>query len=80
TAGMTRLLDRLVDKGLLRRVQHPGDRRSIFIELTVDGQALVPRLPPIFGRANKQLFHGFTTAEITAMTSMLTRMSNNLAG
>jgi DNA-binding MarR family transcriptional regulator len=79
TAGMTRLLDRLADKGLLRRVQHPGDRRSIIIELTADGQALVPRLPPIFGRANKQLFHGFTTDEITLMTGMLTRMSANLA-
>jgi DNA-binding MarR family transcriptional regulator len=79
TAGMTRLLDRLVEKGLLRRGRHPGDRRSVIIELTADGQALVPRLPPIFGRVNKQLFHGFTAAEITLMTAMLTRMSANLA-
>lgn len=79
TAGMTRLLDRLVDKGLLRRIQHPDDRRSIIIELTADGQALVPRLPPIFGRASRQLFHGFTADEITQMTGMLTRMLTNLA-
>lgn len=80
TAGMTRLLDRLVDKGLLRRIQHPDDRRSIVIELTADGQALVPRLPPIFGRASRQLLHGFTADEITQLTGMLTRMLTNLAG
>ncbi len=49
TAGMTRLLDRLADKDLIRRTRHPDDRRSLLVELTDAGRALVPRLPPIFG-------------------------------
>jgi DNA-binding MarR family transcriptional regulator len=54
-------------------------RSAVQSTLTGDGRALIPRLPPIFGRANKQLFHGFTAAEINLMTSMLTRMLHNLA-
>ena len=49
-AGMTRLLDRLESKGLVRRHRHPDDRRSIVIEVTEEGQALLPRVGPAFGR------------------------------
>src|SRR5262245_26796013 len=48
TAGATRLLDRLEAKGLLSRGPHPTDRRSVLIELTTSGTALVPRVPPVF--------------------------------
>jgi DNA-binding MarR family transcriptional regulator len=51
---MTRLLDRLEGKGLIRRRNHPGDRRSIVIALTGQGRALVPHLAPIFGRVTSQ--------------------------
>lgn len=78
TAGMTRLLDRVAGKDLVRRVRHPEDRRSILIELTDDGRALLPRLPPIFGKITGQLFTGFTQAEVTQMTAMLERMHTNL--
>jgi DNA-binding MarR family transcriptional regulator len=79
TAGMTKLLDRLEDKGLLRRRRHPDDRRAILIELTEAGRALVPRLPPIFGRVTRQLLAGFSTDEVSQLTSMLQRMHDNLS-
>jgi DNA-binding MarR family transcriptional regulator len=78
TAGMTKLLDRLVDKGLLRRRPHPEDRRAVVIELTGPGRALLPRLPPIFGRVTGQLLAGFTAEEIDQLTAMLRRMLVNL--
>src|SRR5438105_9995913 len=34
TAGMTRLLDRLEAKGLVRRRRHDQDRRAVLVELT----------------------------------------------
>lgn len=80
TAGMTRLLDRVERKGLIRRRKHPDDRRSIVIELTEEGRALVPRLPPIFGRASGQLLAGFSADEVQHMTAMLQRMLENLRG
>lgn len=78
TAGMTRLLDRLEAKGLLRRTRHPEDRRSIVIELTDEGQALVPSLPPVFGRISHQVFAGFSPEEVAQVTDMLRRILLNL--
>src|SRR5262245_61728109 len=68
TAGMTRLLDRLEAKGLLRRRRHDDDRRAIVIELTESGRELVPRLPRVFGQVNTRLFAGFTDQEIETCT------------
>jgi len=79
TAGMTKLLDRLEAKGLIERRPNPGDRRSVLIALTKDGQALVPRLGPVFGRVTGQLFTGFSPDEIGALAAMLQRMRGNLA-
>jgi DNA-binding MarR family transcriptional regulator len=79
TAGMTRLLDRLEAKGLLRRTRHPEDRRSVVIEVTPEGLALVPRLPPIFGGISRQVFAGFSEEEIAQVTGMLGRIMANLA-
>ncbi|MEV0269148.1 MarR family transcriptional regulator [Hamadaea sp. NPDC050747] len=78
TAGMTRLLDRLEDKGLLRRVRHPSDRRAVVIELTDAGRALLPRIPPVFGQVSRQVFAGFSASEVGVMTAMLQRMLTNL--
>ena len=80
TAGMTRLLDRVEHKGLIRRRKHPDDRRSIVIELTEEGRALVPRLSPIFGRVSGQLLAGFSAEEVQQVTAMLQRMLENLRG
>jgi DNA-binding MarR family transcriptional regulator len=79
TAGMTKLADRLEAKHLIQRHPNPQDRRSVLITLTQDGQALVPRLAPVFGRITGQLFNGFSPAEISALTTMLERMRSNIA-
>lgn len=78
TAGTTRLLDRLEAKGLLRRQRHTGDRRAIVIEVTEEGRALLPLLPPVFGQVNTQLFAGFTAEEIEHLTATWQRMLANL--
>jgi DNA-binding MarR family transcriptional regulator len=79
TAGTTRLLDRLEDKGLLRRTRHPDDRRAVLAELTADGRAVVPALPPVFGSVVGTLLAGFTPAEVEQLIAALRRMLANLA-
>jgi len=79
TAGMTKLADRLEAKHLIERHPNPQDRRSVLITLTPDGQALVPRLAPVFGRVTRQLFTGFSPSEVSALTTTLERMRGNLA-
>lgn len=57
TGAVTRLVDRLVEKGLLIRLPDPEDRRSIQLKLTDSGCELVPRLVQIADQ-NDQLFFG----------------------
>ena len=79
TAGMTKLADRLEAKHLIERHPNPQDRRSVLITLTPDGQALVPRLAPVFGRVTRQLLNGFSPSEVSVLTTMLERMRGNIA-
>jgi len=79
TAGVTRLLDRLEAKGLVKRRRNAGDRRSVIVELTEEGRALVPRVAPIFGRVSARLFAGFTEEEVRTLIALLQRMLGNLA-
>lgn len=78
TAGMTKLLDRLAAKGLIERRRHPTDRRAVVVELTDAGRALLPELPPVFGRVTGRLLAGFSAEEVSSLTTMLRRMLDNL--
>jgi MarR family 2-MHQ and catechol resistance regulon transcriptional repressor len=43
TGGVTRLVDRMVDAGLVERQNCPSDRRSIHVVLTPEGRAVLDR-------------------------------------
>jgi MarR family transcriptional regulator, 2-MHQ and catechol-resistance regulon repressor len=43
TGGVTRLVDRMVEAGLVARENCPSDRRSIYVVLTPSGQAVLER-------------------------------------
>jgi len=75
--AMTRMLDRLEGKGLIRRNRSPVDRRLVHLELTEEGRAAYPRMREIsLGVANRFL-RGFTKAEARQLESLLTRMLEN---
>jgi len=78
TAGMTKLLDRLEAKGLVRRRPNPGDRRSVLVEPTERGLALAPQLTPVFGEVARQAFDGFTDEEAAHLSFLLRRIAANL--
>lgn len=55
---MTRLLDRLEDRGLARRSRSPKDRRVVTARITDDGLALLSRLDgPVESALARQLGH-----------------------
>ena len=43
TGGVTRLVDRMVEAGLVARENCPNDRRSIYVVLTPEGRAVLER-------------------------------------
>src|SRR5258708_22178358 len=46
-SGLTRLVDRVEEAGLVQRASAPGDRRSLLIVLTPSGEKTLKRAAPI---------------------------------
>ncbi len=67
TAGITRLVDRLETKKLVRRAPDPGDRRAVMVELTKTGRALIPELPPVFEAVAADLTRGVDPGDAAAL-------------
>ncbi|MBS0335562.1 MAG: winged helix DNA-binding protein [Proteobacteria bacterium] len=78
TGSMTRMIDRLVKKGLMRRVRDAADRRSVRLELTSKGDKLAGRLPAVAARALNRLLRGFSRPELDQLKGYLDRMLANV--
>jgi DNA-binding MarR family transcriptional regulator len=80
TGAMTRMLDRLEAKGLLRRSPCPNDRRVVQLELTPEGVRLCREIPYGLARVNNAMLRGFTRDEFEALKDFLRRMLSNVQG
>jgi len=49
-SGLSRLIDRIEAKGLVERVQCDTDRRSLYVQLTDEGQEMLDRMWPVYAR------------------------------
>jgi DNA-binding MarR family transcriptional regulator len=72
--AMTRTLDRLEAKGLVRRVRSSEDRRVVNIELTGDGIATAKQIPTVLCRVQNEHLRGFTDQEWQLLKGMLRRV------
>ena len=79
TGAVTRMLDRLEDKSLVRRVRSEQDRRVVKLELTQEGLRLADEVVPevLSGVLNETLV-GFSTAEYEQFKSLLQRALENM--
>jgi len=75
--AMTRMIDRLQQKGLVRRIPHPDDRRAMNLELTVAGKALYPQLLASKERVTARFLRGFSQEEVAVLEGFLHRMLEN---
>ena len=75
--AMTRMLDRLEAKGLIRRNRSPEDRRLVHLELTEEGRAAYPRMRELALAVANRFLRGFTKADARQLESLLTRMLEN---
>jgi DNA-binding MarR family transcriptional regulator len=75
--AMTRLLDRLERKGILRRLPRPGDRRTMKLELTASGKALYPKILAAMVDVSNRLLRGFSRSEVNQLEGYLRRMLAN---
>jgi len=77
-ANITRSIDRLEQKGLLRRAPNASDRRIINLFPTPKAQALVDEIAPISAGHNDALTEGFSASEREMLLALLQRVYTNL--
>ncbi len=77
TGSMTRIVDHLEEKGLLRRERCREDRRVVFLRVSPAGRTQLPRLRAIGTRVLEAHLAGFNTAEIETLKRYLGRMIDN---
>jgi MarR family 2-MHQ and catechol resistance regulon transcriptional repressor len=63
SGGITYLVDRLVEKGLVRREECPGDRRARYAALTPAGAELISRIFPAHAARIERAVSGLSPEE-----------------
>lgn len=77
--AMTRMVDRLEAKGLVRRVREKDDRRKVRLELTKEGRAAFPEMMARVVEVLNRLLKGFSKGEASQLQDFLKRMLANAA-
>lgn len=72
--AMTRMIDRLERKGLVRRVRCPEDRRVVKLALTDEGKAVYPKLIASAAEVTNRSLEGFSKTEALQLEGLLQRI------
>lgn len=75
--AMTRILNRLQAKGLIRRIRSDDDRRVWTLKLTAAGQRVAAKVPAEVACANNLHLAGFDRHEFEQLHAWLLRMLEN---
>ncbi|MGB0177430.1 MAG: MarR family winged helix-turn-helix transcriptional regulator, partial [Owenweeksia sp.] len=78
-ASITRTLDILERKALIRREALPQNRRQYNIILTPQGKEFVDDNMKLIKSLRKQSIKGFTAEELDTLRSFLVRMQQNMS-
>ncbi len=73
--SITRLIDRLEEKGLVRRQPSPEDRRRVDCSITAAGLALLDELDDPVDATDRRLMSGLTKTELRTLTELLDRVA-----
>lgn len=70
---MTRLADRLLAKGLIRRAHSEEDRRRVVLAVTPKGRRLVERLLPQVWAQHQQIARGLSRTDLGQLSGLLAK-------
>jgi len=79
TPGITRLLDRLESRELVRRERCSSDRRQILCWITGKGLRLLEELDQPVDRADKRALRMLSTGEMTALLRILKKVRQGIS-
>jgi MarR family 2-MHQ and catechol resistance regulon transcriptional repressor len=79
SGGVTYLVDRLEQKGLVERRDCPQDRRARYAALTADGEELIGRIFPEHAQCIERVMGGLTPEEQREATRLLRQLGRSAA-
>jgi MarR family multiple antibiotic resistance transcriptional regulator len=75
SGALTRMLDRLIDRGWVARQPNPKDKRGVLIRLTAEGVDLCERCRCLLGQSlHQELTKNLTTEEIILLEDLLRKV------
>jgi DNA-binding MarR family transcriptional regulator len=77
---ISRAIRRLEDKGRLRRIRHPEDRRSFTVSLTGEGRAFYDKVVPVANARYRTIAACLDGEEAAAFRATLEKLINHAAG
>lgn len=75
--AMTRMVDRLVAKGLVERLRSETDRRVVNLRLTAAGEAAASHVPAVLASIHNDVLEGFSAEEWAQLKGFLARARAN---
>ncbi|HYX83990.1 MAG TPA: MarR family transcriptional regulator [Gaiellales bacterium] len=75
---LSALVDAAEERGWIRRVPHPGDRRRRRVELTAAGERALQRAPHLGHEVGRRMTAGFSADEREQLAVLLERCAANL--
>jgi MarR family transcriptional regulator for hemolysin len=77
---LCRMVDRLAERGYVRRQPDPQDRRAVRVYVAARGEPLVARMARIAEETGTRALKGVAARERVALLALLGRLAHNLGG
>jgi DNA-binding MarR family transcriptional regulator len=74
TGGITRMVDRMISTGYVERVPCPSDRRVVYAALTPAGRARLDEARVVNDAHLREVFAGFSGADVAALDRLLDQL------
>ena len=71
SGGLTKVLTRLVDAGLIERLENEQDKRCKLVKLNYNGQQLIEEMMPQLHLQQKKLLEGLSEKEVLQLEGLL---------
>lgn len=78
-AAVSRLIDQLEEKRLVRRVADPADRRAKLVGLTTKGRQLVPKLKLVSARTNREFLELLEPTQAAMLAELMRLLGERAA-
>lgn len=76
---LTRIVDIIIKKELVERIEHPHDRRCLLVQLTHKGREKIKMLSPEIAKIRMKAWENLSEEDFRNFTRILNTIYNNLS-